>query len=80
MIAFRKLTIERHLWGDDKDKLSAELVVEGNTANVTVKLADEAATKILMMCAGIVGEVAAQHAEAFRKEFVAAVATMKEAK
>jgi hypothetical protein len=70
---FIKLTIERHRWGDLKDKITAELEIEGITGKQTLIIQEPASLEIMRSVADIVASEGAKAAAAFRQEFLDSV-------
>lgn len=70
---FNSLEIKRIQYGPDVGKILATLKITGKSADITVYIQDEAATKIMEACSLIVAESAAEKAKEFQKEFLDAI-------
>ncbi len=70
---FRKLTIERKLYGKDEGKLTAEIDVEGESVRSVIQLSDPIARDAMRMLAPAIVNAASAHAHDFVDEFMEAL-------
>lgn len=70
---FNKLTIERSRWGEDVNKITATLEIEGATGEMKLILPQSAGTLIMQACSEIVATEGAKRAAEFSREFIESV-------
>lgn len=78
MIVFQSLEIERVSWGDDKGKLKGKLRISSQAGDVTLKLNDSMADKLLQVAREAIIDSVEQTANDFIFQLTTAIPhTMK---